>query len=85
MRSDHNSVSAGLEGGQVFEGADLFAGLREVDQQHVTAVDGPLDPRKEGDAALPRVGGQPPIRQLPVVQGNRQGVEAQLDRPVDQG
>ena len=85
MRGDYDSVSTCLQAPDIiqrFHGIDVSS--REVQQQDVLAADGAFDTGNEGDATLTRVGERAGVGQLAVVQRDRQRLEAERSRAIDQ-
>ena len=85
VRRDHQPAGPRLEPRDVVQRASrLDESGREVEQEHVPAVDGAFDARNERDAAFAREGGHPRIGELAIVQGDGERVEAERRRAVDQ-
>jgi len=85
VRRDHEAVAARLEPREIAKRDDRFRRrARKVDEQHVLALDRPLEAGQQHDLALARVSGQLPVVQLVVVQRDGEGTEAGRGGTIDQ-
>jgi hypothetical protein len=72
VRRHHQAALPLPEASQVLERGHGLARSREVEQQDVTALDGPLDPGNQRDPARGRVAGQRPQVELALVKRDRE-------------
>src|SRR5947208_2590696 len=84
MRRDDESALLLFEAPQIVERGHLGGGCGEIEQQHVLALDRPLDPRYEHNSALYRVVTERRDVELAIVQGDGEGVISERGRTIDQ-
>ena len=84
MGSDDEAMLPLLESREVVERAHLLCVIREIEQQHVPALNRPLDARDENDPALGRIRSQMTDIELLLVKGDGKRAISKRCSSIDQ-
>jgi hypothetical protein len=84
MGRNHQTPLAPLERGEVLKGLQALSFIAEIQQQHMAALNSPLETGDEDETTASGVGTQRREIELAVVQRNRQCLVAEVGGPIDQ-